>query len=149
MASSGESLPSTQTTAGVVQSPSSDASKASADSHHTRILVGDEVSSFLELLEDQHTQSILSGLSDGPLPARELVGSSDASRSTIYRRLNALARHGLVVTDMELHQNGHHRKLFETTLVRATIELVDGAPQVRLTLTRPVEAADSPPTAAD
>jgi DNA-binding HxlR family transcriptional regulator len=142
MASSGDPLHATET-AGGVRSPTGDAGSSSGESHHTRVLAGDEVSSFLELLEDQYTQRILSALSDGPQAARELVDRSDASRSTVYRRLNALQRHGLVVTDMELHKDGHHRKRFEATLVRATIELVDGAPQVRLTLTRPVGADDS------
>lgn len=151
MASSGEPLRAIETTVSVVRSPAGDADGASGGSHHTRVLTGDEMSSFLELLEDQYTQRILSALADGPQPARELVDGLDASRSTVYRRLNALQRQGLVVTDVELHHDGHHRKRFEATLLRATIELVDNALRVRLTLTRPVEADDHShePPAAD
>lgn len=87
---------------------------------------------FLALLDDDYAQRIFEVLSEEPRPARELADACDASRATVYRRLNRLEEHDLVHVEQELHPDGYHRKVFRSTFERATIELVDGSPQVRL-----------------
>lgn len=95
----------------------------------------DEFDAVMDLLDDEYAQRILAALADRERPARELMDACDASRATVYRRLNRLEEHGLVEVGMELHRDGHHRKVFTSTLERATVELADGTPRVRLVLT--------------
>lgn len=115
---------------------------------HERVLTDEEgeVETLLGLLDDDHAKRILACLDGEPRPARELVDACEASRATVYRRLNRLEEHGLVSTDVEFHRDGHHRKVFTSTFERATFELVDGAPQVRLVLAaEPESEADGLP----
>jgi hypothetical protein len=55
-----------------------------------------EFAAVLDLLEDEYTRRILEALAEEPRPARELIEATDASRATVYRRLNSLQDHGLV-----------------------------------------------------
>lgn len=107
-----------------------------ADASETRERVipatGAKGTEILDLLGDEYTSRILEALSVEPRPARELVSVCDMSRPTVYRRLDRLEDHDLVSTDTTIDEDGHHRKVFETTLERVTIELVDDAPTVHL-----------------
>lgn len=80
----------------------------------------------LELLDDQYARSILTALTEGPKPARELVGACEGSRPTVYRRLDRLESAGLVASHTALHPDGHHRKEFSATVDRITLSLDDG-----------------------
>jgi DNA-binding HxlR family transcriptional regulator len=93
---------------------------------------GAEGTEILDLLGDEYTSRILEALSVEPRPARELVSVCDMSRPTVYRRLDRLENHDLVSTDTTIDPDGHHRKVFATTLERVTIELVDNVPTVHL-----------------
>lgn len=96
---------------------------------------GIEAEALLALLDDDYVQGILGALSGEPRSASELADACDASRPTVYRRLNRLEESGLVTAEVELHRKGHHRKVFASTFERATFELVDGTPRVRLVVT--------------
>jgi DNA-binding transcriptional ArsR family regulator len=76
----------------------------------------------LSLVSDEYARSILDALGEQPLSARELVERLEASRATVYRRLDTLESAGVVESSMSIHPDGHHRKEF-----RITVE------QVRLT----------------
>ena len=52
-------------------------------------------------LTDPYTCRILVALRDGPRAAADLAADCEASRSTVYRRLNRLASLGLVTTRTE------------------------------------------------
>ncbi|MFQ3295002.1 MAG: DNA-binding HxlR family transcriptional regulator [Halobacteriales archaeon] len=93
-----------------------------------------ESNDLLDLLSDQYTARILEALSVEPRPARELASICDMSRPTVYRRLDRLQEHGLASTDEDLDPDGHHRKVFATSLERVTVELVDNDPTVHLVL---------------
>ncbi|WP_257300493.1 winged helix-turn-helix domain-containing protein [Haloarchaeobius sp. FL176] len=103
---------------------------------------GDDASAVLELLDDDYARQILEVLDDGPLPARPLVERCDASKPTVYRRLNRLEEQDFVAVGTELDRGGHHRKVFDSTLVSATVEFDGGCPAVRVT----VDCADDGPT---
>jgi DNA-binding transcriptional ArsR family regulator len=83
---------------------------------------GDEM---LSLMSDDYAQQILDALGEEPLAARELVDRLDASRATVYRRLNRLESAGVVESSMTIHPEGHHRKEFRTTVER--MDLVFGS----------------------
>ena len=80
----------------------------------------------LSVLEDDCGRRLLEQVAGEAKPARTLVEAVDASRATVYRRLNALENVGLVETGTQYDENGHHRKVFRATLDRVTLELDDG-----------------------
>lgn len=80
----------------------------------------------LSVLEDDCGRRLLEQVAAEAKPARALVDAVDASRATVYRRLNALEDAGLVETATEYDEDGHHRKVFRATLERVTLELDDG-----------------------
>jgi DNA-binding transcriptional ArsR family regulator len=83
--------------------------------------------SVLSLLDDEHVQSILAALRDGPRPAQDLVDSCEASRPTVYRRLDDLEDAGVVESRTALRPDGHHRKEFATAVESLSMELEDGS----------------------
>jgi DNA-binding transcriptional ArsR family regulator len=98
----------------------------------------------LSVLEDEHARRILNVVSDHPRPARELVEECDASRATVYRRLDRLEEQGLVTSGMEVDPRGHHRKVFEATLDEATISLSCEGFCVEVSVESPEVLADAP-----
>lgn len=86
----------------------------------------------LDLLDDEYARGILSALTDAPRPARELMDACGGSRATVYRRLDRLEAHDLVRAETELHAGGHHRKVFEASVDRVTVDLVGESPELRL-----------------
>lgn len=100
----------------------------------------------LSVLEDEHARVILDAVSDQPQPARELVEECDASRATVYRRLNRLEEQGLVTSGMQIDPSGNHRKVFEATLDEATISLSGEGFCVEVTVESPEVLADAPPS---
>jgi len=79
-----------------------------------------------ELVDDPHVQTILNAVRDEPRPARELVELCEASRPTVYRRLERLETAGIVQTHTQVHPDGHHRKLFTTDVEAVSLELDEG-----------------------
>lgn len=80
----------------------------------------------LGVLEDDVGRTVLEHVAEEAKPARALVDAVDASRATVYRRLGNLEDAGLVETSMQYDEDGHHRKVFEATLERITLELDGG-----------------------
>lgn len=115
-----------------------------------RTVEGEAAVDLLAMLEDGYARELLGLLEDGPRSARELVEASEASRATVYRRLDRLEAHGLVETDIEPHRDGHHRQLFRSAFCRATVDLDGITPQVRLVLSAPADEPAVPtPLSAD
>lgn len=85
-----------------------------------------DTSDLLSVLEDDCGRRLLEQVAAEAKPARALVDAVDASRATVYRRLNALEEAGLVAATTEYDEDGHHRKVFHATLERVTLELDDG-----------------------
>jgi DNA-binding HxlR family transcriptional regulator len=87
-------------------------------------------SDVLTLLAADHTQTIIGQIHDSPTPARAVAESCDASRTTVYRRLNRLVDAGLVEPRMTYDPDGHHRTVFETTIDSLTLDLTDDGYQL-------------------
>jgi predicted transcriptional regulator len=79
---------------------------------------GTDHDAVLSLMSDDYARSILDALAEQPLSARELVERLDASRATVYRRLDRLDSAGVVESSMSIHPEGHHRKEFRITVER-------------------------------
>jgi predicted transcriptional regulator len=113
-----------------------------ADATHDQSASPDDV---LTLLAADHTQTILGHIHDSPTPARSVVEVCDASRTTVYRRLNRLVDAGLVDTRMTYDPDGHHRTVFETTVDEITLDLT--ADGYALDVHADSSTVDSPSTA--
>jgi predicted transcriptional regulator len=70
----------------------------------------------LTLLSDEYARQILDILGREVLSARELTDRMDASRATVYRRLDSLEEAGVVESMMQIHPEGHHRKQFQISI---------------------------------
>jgi predicted transcriptional regulator len=66
----------------------------------------------LDILSDDYAQRIVEVLASQPAPAAMIVEQLDASRPTVYRRLNSLEAAGIVESTVALDPDGHHRKRF-------------------------------------
>jgi predicted transcriptional regulator len=77
----------------------------------------------LDLLDDDHARAILAAVADAPRPARDVVETVEASRATVYRRLNSLEAAGLVETSVSVDPDGHHRQVYRSTLSRLTVSI--------------------------
>lgn len=88
--------------------------------------VGDATAeTLLELLDADHTQTILAETSAAPRSARALADTCGASRATIYRRLNRLEDAAVVESDMRYDADGHHRTVYEATLESVTLDVTE------------------------
>lgn len=81
----------------------------------------------LELLDDDYARGIIEATTDEAVPARRLAERLDASRSTVYRRLERLEEAGLVEPTMSYDADGYHRKVFRATLQSVTVTFGGGA----------------------
>ena len=81
----------------------------------------DDIGGFLG---DQTARRILIEASQQPMSVESLSDATDASKPTIYRRLNDMRRCDLLVEQTELDtEAGHHHTLFSTNLQRIVVEL--------------------------
>ena len=77
----------------------------------------------LTVLDDDYATEILVETYVQPRSARRLAEHCDASRSTIYQRIERLQAHDLLETRQEIDPDGHHREVYATSLQRVTVEL--------------------------
>ncbi|WP_415379444.1 winged helix-turn-helix domain-containing protein [Halosimplex sp. TS25] len=91
-----------------------------------------ETGTVLSLLSDDHTRAVLRALDDGPLAAGQLVERVDASRATVYRRLDALESAGLVEGRLSIGAEGHHRRRFRVVADRLRLRFGRDGVSVRV-----------------
>ena len=77
----------------------------------------------LHVLDDEYAKEILVETYAEPRSARRLAELCDASRSTVYRRIERLQNHDLVESRQRLDPEGHHREVYAASLQRVTVEL--------------------------
>lgn len=87
----------------------------------------DGVPAQLRLLDDEYTREILAALADAPLRGRDLIERCDASRSTVYRRLDRLRDAGFVAGETTLDPDGHHCEEFRLVRGEVTVRIDGGA----------------------
>lgn len=91
----------------------------------------------LDLLDDEYAREIVTALGDGPMRGRELAATCEASRPTVYRRVNRLEAAGLVAAETTVDPDGHHCKEFRLVRDRLTVRIEDGAITVTASPSRP------------
>ncbi|WP_313692074.1 ArsR family transcriptional regulator [Halorarum halobium] len=103
-----------------------------------RVEEGADLDTVAAVLEDPYARSILVGTADVSRSAEELIADTDASRTTVYRRLQRLVELDLVAERQELDPDGHHFKTYRARLDRVTIDLDGDGFEITVTR-RPVE----------
>ena len=95
----------------------------------------------ISLLDDEYARAILIETSIEPLSASALSERCDASEPTVYRRIEQLKDHDLIVERQQLDPDGHHYKTFQTRVERVTVEIEEGNCTIDVAR-REIDAAD-------
>ncbi len=75
-------------------------------------MTDDELSDALKILGDEHTIKILQETMKRPMSADELSDVCNISPQSVYRRTDELTSYGLLDTEMEYDEDGHHFQTF-------------------------------------
>lgn len=94
-----------------------------------------ELTEVVSLLDDEYARAILRETSTEPMSASTLSDRCEASLPTIYRRVNALTDADLLAERTELDDGGDHYSVYVARLDNLTIDLGDGAFELRVSLT--------------
>lgn len=105
----------------------------------------DRTDEVLALLEDDYSRSILEAVHAEPRSACDLVEVCDASRATVYRRLDRLDDVGLVDSWLSYDADGHHRTVFEATVETLSVDVTDDGLSVTVTTGESDRDAHRPP----
>ena len=92
------------------------------------------------LLDDEYARAILAETSQQSMSAPALAEACDASRPTIYRRIDRLKDHDLISETINPDQDGHHRRLYAARFQGLSVDLVDGT--YRISVERREDPAD-------
>jgi hypothetical protein len=85
--------------------------------------VPDALVSVVAALDDPCARAVLVLTADRARSADELAAQTDASRATVYRRINDLVDLDLLTESQELDPDGNHFKTYQARLERVTIDL--------------------------
>lgn len=86
----------------------------------------DSTDELLTLLGGEHVRQILAATSRKPLSAKELSEVCDVAQSTIYRRVEDMVSHDLLVERTQLDSDGTRYSVYEAKVERLTVEISDG-----------------------
>lgn len=92
------------------------------------------------LLDDDCARTILEATVREPKSADELVAQCDASRATVYRRLEELENHELVKVRQQPDAEGHHYRVYAAALDRVVVNLTPNG--VELSISRRDQMTD-------
>lgn len=95
-----------------------------------------EVENVFDIFGDSLSRKLLVLLSERRMGVEDLAADLEASRPTIYRRINAMCDFDLLDEQQEVDDRGHHYRTFETTLKRISLEIEDGGYDIDITLRR-------------
>jgi len=111
------------TTMSAIESKSEPPASLPDSRHSTEVHTTESIDAecFLEVISDTYAQKILIALADRPTAAATLAEELDASRPTVYRRLNSLESAGLIKSTVALDADGHHRKQFRVVVDSANL----------------------------
>ena len=84
------------------------------------------------LLDDAYARAILAATSTEAMSAPRLAEVCDASRPTIYRRIDRLKEHDLVDERTRPDADGHHRRVYEARFRGLSVRLEDGEYRVEV-----------------
>lgn len=90
------------------------------------------IEEILNTIGDQHARTVLAAISREPRSAKELEESSDLSLPTIYRRLELLQEHDLIIEQTAVAEDGNHYKIYQCNFDSTVIALKDEEYRVRI-----------------
>lgn len=90
------------------------------------------VAAICSVLDDEFTREVLEAVAAEEKTVRELTADCDASRTTIYRRLDRLEDAGLVDVEMTYDSDGHHRRRYRARRSTLTLALDGDGLSVRI-----------------
>ncbi len=79
----------------------------------------------VSLLGDETVRSILLEMRDEPMSVSTLTERCEASRSTIYRRLEDLKQKDLVAEHTQPDEEGHHHRVYVAVVDEVTVSLTE------------------------
>ncbi|MGM0591332.1 MAG: helix-turn-helix domain-containing protein [Halobacteriota archaeon] len=86
----------------------------------------------LDTIGDPEARRVLASISLRPQSARELAEELDLSLPTVYRRLDVLQEHDLVIDQTAVAESGNHYSEFECNFDSTVISLDDDEYNVRI-----------------
>lgn len=86
-----------------------------------------------ELLGDSYVRSILAETYVGPMSAKELSEACGMSLPTVYRRVEDLTDHDLLLEQTRVVADGHHYTTYEANLDGLLVELTSDGFLVEVT----------------
>lgn len=82
-----------------------------------------DVEAVADVLEDDCARCILVRAYTEPMSASALAERCDVSEPTVYRRLETLREHDLLLERTHPDEQGHHYKEYRTNLDRLTVDV--------------------------
>ena len=86
-----------------------------------------------ELLGDAYVRSILAETYEEPMSAKELSEQCGMSLPTVYRRVEDLTDHGLLLERTQIVADGHHYTTYVANLEGVTVDLTPEGFRVNVT----------------
>lgn len=104
-------------------------------------LTGDQLTTVAELLADDYTKAILKEISREPMTIPEITSQLDASRTTVYRRIQTLSELDLVDSQIRPKPGENDTTAYAATLseIRFVLESGSFEAEVRHTETDAVD----------
>jgi DNA-binding transcriptional ArsR family regulator len=102
-----------------------------------------------DVLGSELARRILALAEIKPCSADEFVDHTEASKPTVYRRLNVLQEYDLVTESRAIDDGGNHYKTYETNLDSIRFEVAEGSFEVDVQLTRDVIETETEVTEGD
>lgn len=86
-----------------------------------------DTAAIIAVLDDEYARLILAATSTEPMSATQLSDTCNASPPTIYRRLDQLKSHNLIIERTRLDPDGNHYAVYAARLRMVAIRLDDGS----------------------
>jgi DNA-binding Lrp family transcriptional regulator len=94
---------------------------------------GDDVTeAILNTFGDRRARHVLATVGREPRSAKDIAEELDLSLPTVYRRIEDLQDHDLVVDRTEIADDGNHYRIFESNFESTVISLDGGEYEVRV-----------------
>jgi predicted transcriptional regulator len=90
----------------------------------------DRSDELLELLGEARVRQILAATSREALSAKELSEECGVALSTIYRRVEDMVDHGVLVERTRIESDGSHHSVYEANIDHLDVDVGDGSIEV-------------------
>ncbi|MEF8777472.1 MAG: helix-turn-helix domain-containing protein [Natronomonas sp.] len=92
----------------------------------------DSSEELLELLGEERVREILVATSREAMSARDLSETCDVAPSTIYRRVERMIEHDLLVERTQIESDGSHHSVYKANVDHLDVDIDDGTIDVSM-----------------